>query len=370
MEAVPIGRHTLPVAQSQERAGIEAVLSVTELIATLPARPSPTELLKGFVPPPRFRSVLFDDYKPDPAHPSQQAALDELRGLARALDQAAAGGPFQRVRRMLHPKTPSRPGGVYLDGGFGVGKTHLLAAFWNAAPGPKSYLSFDELVYTIGLFGVGRAREAFADQLLVAVDEWELDDPGNLKLALAFLRGALASGVTVLVTSNTIPTELGAGRFSQKDFTGEIEELAGAFSVLRIAGRDYRHRHFEAHPGREFFHTSEELRAAAARAPDRVLLTPHGALVAGLENIHPIRYSTLIDALEVLLVENLRPIDRLPDALRWVHFIDKLYDAAVPFHASASMQLADLFPPSFTAGPYARKISRCLSRMEEMLGEG
>jgi hypothetical protein len=53
---------------------------------------------------------------------------------------------------------PARGSGIYLDGGFGVGKTHLLAAFWHEAPEPRTYLSFDELVYFIGLAGVDRAR--------------------------------------------------------------------------------------------------------------------------------------------------------------------------------------------------------------------
>ena len=50
-----------------------------------------------------------------------------------------------------------------------------------------------------------------------------------------------------------MPLELGAGRFSQKDFAAEIEELASAFEVLRIEGEDYRHRYFESRPGEEYF---------------------------------------------------------------------------------------------------------------------
>ena len=34
--------------------------------------------------------------------------------------------------------------GAYLDGGFGVGKTHLLASLWHAVPGPKSFGTFVE----------------------------------------------------------------------------------------------------------------------------------------------------------------------------------------------------------------------------------
>src|SRR5690606_919420 len=139
--------------------------------------------------------------------PSQEGARDALAAVAAGLAAAPAAGWLRRLRSAF--SAPGRGRGVYLDGGFGVGKTHLLAAFWHAAPFPKAYLSFDELVYFVGLVGVGAAREAFAGQRVAAIDEWELDDPGNLKLALAFLRGALADGLQVVVTSNTLPLELG-----------------------------------------------------------------------------------------------------------------------------------------------------------------
>jgi predicted ATPase len=49
--------------------------------------------------------------------------------------------------------------------------------------------------------------------------------------------------------------------------------------------------------------------------------------------------------------------------------VDKLYDDAVAMAASATLRLGDLFPPGAIAGPFGKKFSRCLSRMEEMLGD-
>lgn len=315
------------------------------------------------MPPGRFAAKNFEGYVP--RHPTQEAARARLERLAREL--AAGGGVLRRLGAMLG----SRPagGGLYLDGGFGVGKTHLLAALWNAAPGPKAYLSFDELVHFIGLVGVADARAAFADRRLIAVDEWELDDPGNLKLALAFLRGAVADGVRLVVTSNTLPIELGAGRFSQKDFRAEIEELSAAFEVVRIEGDDYRHRHFEAEPGREYFVAPHALAARAAAAGDRALLVGFGELLAALERVHPIRYAVLAERLDALCVTGIEPLRQLPAALRWVHFVDCLYDSDVPMAASSRAALGELFPRAFVEGPFGKKMSRCLSRMEELLTE-
>ncbi|HEX7241188.1 MAG TPA: cell division protein ZapE [Longimicrobiaceae bacterium] len=343
------------------------MLTLQALVASLPARPDPGELLASFVPPPRFADKRFEDYVPDPRHPSQRAAVERLRAFAGSLREGSLDGWMRRVRSAMG--TRPRATGVYLDGGFGVGKTHLLAALWSAAPAPRSYLSFDELVYTIGLLGVGGAREAFRGQRLVAVDEWELDDPGNLKLALAFLRGALEDGVHVATTSNTVPDELGRGRFSQKDFAAEIEELASAFETVRVQGEDFRHRRFEARPGLEAFLAPEALAREARAAGEGALHARFDALLAALREVHPIRYAALAERIGALFVEDVALLPGLPDALRWVHFVDKVYDDAVPFAASSRVPLGGLFPAEFLRGAYGKKFSRCLSRMGELLGE-
>lgn len=341
------------------------LLRLDDLIARIPARPDAAGLVAGFVPPPRFTAKRFDDYRPDPRHPSQGAAVQRLRETADELARAESG--WRRLRAAFGGV--ERGSGVYLDGGFGVGKTHLLASLWHAAPGPRAYLSFDELVYAIGLLGVDGARQAFRGMRLVAVDEWELDDPGNLKLALAFLRGALADGIRVATTSNTIPDELGRGRFDQKNFRTEIEELSSAFEVLRIEGEDYRHRRFQADPGRAYFLDAQAMDRARAAAGPRSLAVTFDDLLRGLGEIHPIRYTALIGAMDELLLEGVRPLANLYEGLRWVHFIDKLYDNAVPFAATGEAGLTELFPAEWISGSYGKKFSRCLSRMEEMLGE-
>jgi cell division protein ZapE len=334
-------------------------------IAALPSRPDGAELVEGFRPPARFADKDFAGYAP--RHASQETARARLEAFTVELAKADGVGMAARLRAALPGRRAAK--GVYLDGGFGVGKTHLLAALWNAAPAPKSYLSFDELVFYLGLVGVAEARRAFADRKLIAVDEWELDDPGNLKLALAFLRGALADGVRVAVTSNTLPIELGAGRFSQKDFRAEIEELAGAFEVIRIEGEDYRHRHFEVDPGVEYFADRAVALELAEAAGPRALCARFDDLLRALGTVHPIRYASLVDQISSIFLIDLQPMTRLPDALRWVHFVDTLYDSAVPMTASSEVALSSLFPESFVIGPFGKKLSRCLSRMEELLSE-
>lgn len=337
-------------------------------IAELPPRPDAAALVAGFVPPPRFAAKRFDSYRPDPNHPSQAAALATLRGEANALHAAAKGGMATRLRRWLGGAPPGV--GAYLDGGFGVGKTHLLAALWHAAPPPKAYLSFDELVYTVGLLGVEGAREAFRQMRLVAVDEWELDDPGNLKLALAWLRGAVAGGARVAATSNTVPDELGRGRFSQKSFAAEIEELVATFRTVRMEGEDFRHRRFARDSGTGLWVPPAALGELKPTAGRPLLRVDWDELRRALAAVHPIRYAALVERVGALAVDGIEPLAELPGGLRWVHWVDKLYDGAVPLAASSGAPLGSLFPAEWVRGPYGKKFGRCLSRMEELLAEG
>jgi cell division protein ZapE len=75
-------------------------------------------LIADVVPPPRFSTVRFDTCPPDPAEPSQAAAVAELRKFEDRLE------PPPR-RWFCRPAAAADVPGVYLDGGYGVGKTHL-----------------------------------------------------------------------------------------------------------------------------------------------------------------------------------------------------------------------------------------------------
>lgn len=347
---------------------VSSVRGFRSFVESLAKRPAAAIQRREFTPPPRFADRLFSNYLPQ--HETQAKAAERLRAIATDLTEVG-GNP----RTSWWPPSLLRAGrrsrrhsGVYLDGGFGVGKTHLLVALWHASPGPKAYLSFDELMYFLGLAGISTAIAGFASYRLIAIDEWELDDPGNLKLALAFLRGVIRDGAFVSVTSNTLPHQLGAGRFSRKDFRLEIEELAAGFEVVTVEGQDYRQRHFEAVPGRRYFLDPVAYEERLRAAPGLAARGDFTDMLATLAEVHPIRYREIAGGLDGLFIQRVTPIARLPDALRWVHFIDSIYDAGTRLAATGDLALGELFPAGDLSGPYGKKLSRCLSRMEELLG--
>jgi len=197
-------------------------------------------LVAGLVPPPRFDGARFDTYLPDAAQPSQAAAVQAL--------QAFAGTVAPPPRRLFGRGRSSGPSGVYLDGGYGVGKTHLLAALWQAVPAPKAYATFVELTHLVGALGFAATVDALSGHRLLAIDEFELDDPGDTVLVSTLLGRLADAGVRIAATSNTLPGSLGAGRFAAQDFLREIQGLAARFAPLRIDGEDYRHRGLPAAP--------------------------------------------------------------------------------------------------------------------------
>ena len=104
---------------------------------------TPEQLVKRLVPPPTFADVSFDTYRPDPAEPSQAAAVERCRSFCEQALQRRAG------KKKLFGKKEVLPGvGVYLDGGFGVGKTHLLAstyyALTKAEVAPTAFATFGD----------------------------------------------------------------------------------------------------------------------------------------------------------------------------------------------------------------------------------
>ena len=180
----------------------------------------------SLVPPRQFTRAGLDNYRPDPDYPSQQAAVDAV-GAFTADWTSPPGGLFRRG-----PKPPERPG-LYLDGGFGVGKTHLLAALWRLAPGRKYFGTFIEYTALVGALGYAEAVRLLTGSTLLAIDEFELDDPGDTMLMSRLLGELVATGTRIGATSNTPPNALGEGRFAASDFLREIQGLSDRFTTVR-----------------------------------------------------------------------------------------------------------------------------------------
>jgi len=316
---------------------------------------SPERLIAQLVPPPTFIDVSFASYRPDPTEPTQAAALASCRAFCAEAILRRAG------RQKLFGRRETLAGvGLYLDGGFGVGKTHLLASAYRSVPGShlKAFATFGELTQLAGVFGFAECIELLADYTMVCIDEFELDDPGNTTLISRLLSQLVQRGVSIAATSNTLPEQLGEGRFAAQDFLREINTLASIFTTIRIEGPDYRHR--DLPPAPEPL-SDDEVRSRAARVPGATL-DDFDALCAHLATMHPSRYLTLIEGVSVVHVTGVHPIDDQNVALRLVSLTDRLYDAGIPM-VSSGAKLDTIFSAEMLAGGYRKKYLRATSRL-------
>ncbi|WP_077081644.1 cell division protein ZapE [Mycobacterium numidiamassiliense] len=328
---------------------------------------SPERLIAQLKPPPTFAEVSFATYRPDPAEPTQAAALVACQDFCQQAVQRRAG------RRKLLGKRAVLPGvGLYLDGGFGVGKTHLLASAYYQMPGdgpdspnPKAFATFGELTQLAGVFGFAECIDLLADYTVVCIDEFELDDPGNTTLISRMLSALVDKGVSVAATSNTLPEQLGEGRFAAQDFLREINTLASIFTTVRIDGPDYRHRDLPPAPQPL---TDEQVQARADGVPGATL-DDFDALCSHLATMHPSRYLSLIEGVTTVFLTGVHGIDDQNVALRLVSLTDRLYDAGIPVVGSGA-KLDSIFSPEMLAGGYRKKYLRATSRLLALTAGG
>lgn len=318
------------------------------------------QLLAGLVPPPQFARASFETYRPDPGHPSQAVALERMAALAQRL--------LTPPRKGLFRKAPPPPTSLYLDGGYGVGKTHLLASLATAlGPERAAYGTFVEYTHLVGAVGFAECVRALSERTLVAIDEFELDDPGDTVLMSRLLRELADAGVTLAATSNTLPEALGEGRFAAEDFLREIQALAARFDVLRIDGPDYRHRDGRPEHAALADEAVSSAAAALADAGRAVSLDAFDDVLAQLARIHPSRYGQLVAGLDAVVLTGARTIDDDMVGLRLVVLVDRLYDRDVPVRLGG-VGVAELFSPRMLAKGYRKKYFRALSRLGALAG--
>jgi len=316
------------------------------------------QMVDHLVPPRQFATATVESYRPDLDYPSQGDAVAAVLAFESSWQP---GGLFSRRRNKdILP-------GLYLDGGFGVGKTHLLASLWRAAPGRKYFGTFIEYTALVGALGYAGAAKVLKGASVICIDEFELDDPGDTRIMSRLLGELAATGTRIAATSNTPPNALGEGRFAAQDFLREIDALSSQFTTIRIDGLDYRRRDVEGHA---VALSDDALEAAVSRYSGRLTVDRFDDILAHLATVHPSRYVKLLDGLDAIAITDVHVLSSQTDALRLVAFVDRLYDAQVPVLASG-IPLDQVFAADMLSGGYRKKYLRAVSRLIALTsGEG
>ena len=311
-------------------------------------------IIRNFVVPPRFIDSTFENYIPNEAEPSQFEAKIRIQEFADAI---------RAVKPKRFWKTPKVAKHIYLDGGFGVGKTHLLTALAHNFRDDSTYGSFVEYTNLVGALGFEKSVSVLSQYRLICIDEFELDDPGDTVLISTLLTRLSALGCLIATTSNTLPDRLGEGRFAADDFMREIQGLSASFDVIRIDGPDYRHRD-EVSAGKPM--SDEDLIQVSAAKGLRV--DNFEELDRHLLHVHPSSYGAMVEDTPVVFISKLHTITNQNNALRWVALIDRLYDREIPI-AYSGVNAEWLFSDEMRSGGYRKKYLRAISRLGALTRE-
>ena len=313
---------------------------------------STSELLQELVPPREFAQASFKNYIPHTEYDSQAAAHAQAKLFAQG--KAPSKGLFAKKEAV--------PAGIYLDGGFGVGKTHLLAAIWHEFKGKKVFGSFISYTGLIGALTFAEAVKALSKYELVCIDEFELDDPGDTMMMSRLLNELEKHGVRFAATSNTPPNALGEGRFAATDFAREIHGIADRFKIMRIDGEDHRHRPVNIAGRVDTISEVDDWLAEGSANSETVLVDDFDSLLKHLSTIHPSRYGRLLRGIDRMAFTGVHLLKDQVEALRFVAFIDRAYEAQVKLRA-VDFALTEIFSPEYLSGGYRKKYLRAVSRI-------
>jgi len=348
-----------------------------------------------------------------PFDPAQAEAADLLRGLHRTLVATPPPRPIGGLADRLLGRLPARLGqglaerwhpaprpvtGLYLWGGVGRGKTHLMDWFVDALPLPgKRRIHFHHFMHEIHAamahmpkqpdpLEVLAEREAARTRVL-CLDEFVVHDITDAMILYGLLRSLFARGLTLVTTSNTLPQALYRNGLQRQRFVPAIELLERHTRVFELdGGTDYRLRvlteggvYFVAEGDgaaaeAQLAACFEQLTAGHALAQSSYLVNGRQVPVRRIAtNVIWFDFDTLCggprataDYIEIaqefhtVLLSGLPVLSPRHDAAarRLLHLIDEFYDRRVKLIVSAAAPVERLYDGGLHEFAHARLLSR------------
>ena len=324
--------------------------------------------------------------------------LDDLcsRLLARVAERKTL-----RVRaRMLmgRPAAPER--GLYIWGGVGRGKTHLVDTFYDSlALERKLRVHFHRFMQRVHAAltqhsGAKNPLEVVADDiadeaLVLCFDEFFVSDIGDAMILGGLIDALFRRGVTLVASSNIPPQELYRDGLQRSRFLPAIALLEQHLTVTHLeAATDYRFRTLQR---ADLWHVPHDRTAAEALSAYFSSLTGREAgdprsvdinqrpltLLADAPGVAWATFSTLceeprsaVDYVEMareyhtVLIEQIPLLDQDKEdaARRFINLVDEFYDRNVKLIATAARA-----PEALYGGSKLRfEFDRTVSRLQEM----
>ena len=320
--------------------------------------------------------------------------LDDLcsRLLARAAEQNTV---WARARKVMgRPAAPER--GLYIWGGVGRGKTHLVDTFYDSlALERKLRVHFHRFMQRVHSAltqhsGAKNPLEVVADEiadeaLVLCFDEFFVSDIGDAMILGGLIDALFRRGVTLVATSNIPPQDLYRDGLQRSRFLPAIALLEQHLTVTQLeAATDYRFRTLQR---ADLWHVPHDGAASAALSEYFLSLTGQEAgdpktvdinqravnLLADAPGVAWATFSTLceeprsaVDYVEMareyhtVLIEQIPLLDRDKEdaARRFINLVDEFYDRNVKLIATAAQPPEMLYDGSRLRFEFDRTVSR------------
>ena len=343
--------------------------------------------------------ITAGELRPDPEQAAAAARLDQL---AHELEHPKTTGFFRKKT------VPAR--GIYMWGDVGRGKSMLMDLFYaNVSVPKKRRVHFGEFMLEVhGRIAMERRKEEgdpilpvaaalAAEAPLLAFDEMIVNNSPDAMILSRLFTAMIEAGVTIVTTSNRVPTDLYKNGLNREHFLPFIGLIQQRLDVLALNGPvDYRRDRLGQQDtwlvpnGPE---ATQQLSAAFFRLTDyppedrahvpsedltiqgRTLHVPKALKGVAVFSFKRLcgeargsadylaiarRFHTVI----LVGVPILGPENR-NEAARFVSLIDALYEHKVKLLAAADARPDDLYP----AGDGRFEFQRTVSRLEEMRSE-
>ncbi|MEM7206278.1 MAG: cell division protein ZapE [Pseudomonadota bacterium] len=341
------------------------------------------------------------EFEPDPAQARVVAHLQRLFDELIEYDQIA-NQSRGRLLSLFGKKAKSKaPDGLYVYGGVGRGKTHLLDVFIDALPIEKKLrlhfhrfmrLVHDELNTLSDVQDpLEIVAQRFADKTrILCLDEMQVTDITDAMLMAGLFTGLFDRGVVLVTTSNIEPDNLYRDGLQRQRFVPAIELIKQHTEVVPMDGdTDYRLRALEQ---AEIYHTPldetataqlercfHSIAAVERHADSHAVIVNHREIpvVMWADGIAWFTFDELCntarskdDYIEIaqffhtVIVGEIPLMDKMLDdaARRFVNMIDEFYDSNVKLIASAAAQPEALY----TGKRLEFEFERTASRLREM----